>query len=34
MGKRTPQVIYNGKRYEAPIEDGHLNIKNILPTTI
>lgn len=27
-------IIYNGKRYEAPIENGHLNIKNILPTTI
>ena len=27
-------IIYDGKRYEVPLEDGHVNIRNILPTTI
>jgi len=27
-------LIYGGKRYEAPIENGQVNIKNILPTTV
>ena len=27
-------IAYDGKRYEAPLENGRVNIKNILPTTI
>ncbi len=31
--EKKVSLIYNGKCYEVPLEDGHVNIKNILPST-